>query len=183
MCTSRSDFRKSYKQDAHDIKQIIHDDKRRIRPSSLTFILSEVFRTVQRLIGCIENGAFCSVQMPSEFCHHPSHVLLETLRANCACVAHKPGVQRYCKRAFGVRFRDRTGKLQGNLPRPVRFRKERVAEGHHCRYFMKGNDRPRAKAGTSSCSAAFEKAYSSDRKRKSSGVLKSAFAIFGNLSG
>ena len=70
------------KQDVHDSKQIIHDGKRRIRPSSLTFILSEVFRTVQRLIGCIGNGAFCSVQMPSEFCHHPSHVLLETLRAN-----------------------------------------------------------------------------------------------------
>ena len=48
--TSRSDFRKRYKQDADDIKQIIHDDKRRIRPSSLTFSLSEVFCTVRKSI-------------------------------------------------------------------------------------------------------------------------------------
>ena len=49
--TSRSDSEDvAGKQDVHDSKQIIHDGKRRIRPSSLTFSLSEVFCTVRKSI-------------------------------------------------------------------------------------------------------------------------------------
>ena len=101
--TSRSDSEDvAGKQDVHDRKQIIHDGKRRIRPSSLAFSLSEVFCTVRKSIDASRTAHSVLCKCAQSFVTPPSRVLLETLRTNCACRAQKSIVQRYCKRAFST---------------------------------------------------------------------------------